>query len=289
MRLLSFRKGDDASLGVRDGDSVIDTSLLPGLQIHSMIELIEGGPALLTAVRTALADAPASARRPLSDLQLLPPVPRPGKIACVGLNYADHRIESGFTDRPAFPGMFHKTATSLVGHGQPIIRPANSIQLDFEGELAVVIARRCHRVTADQALDYVFGYTIMNDGSVRDFQIEKALAAGKNFDATGGCGPELVTPDELPAGGSGLHLQTRLNGEVVQDSNTDRLIFDVAAIIALLSNIHTLEPGDMVSTGTCGGVGAARDPQIWLKAGDLLEIDIEGIGTLRTPVIDERP
>lgn len=287
MRLLSFKKEDGAALGVRDGDSVIDAALLPGLDIRSMDALIAGGPPLLDRLRAAIPGAPASARLPLADLRLLPPVPRPGKIACVGLNYADHRIESGFTDRPAFPGMFHKMATTLVGHGEPIVRPANSLQLDFEGELAVVIARRCHRVTAEQALDYVFGYTIMNDGSVRDFQIDKALAAGKNFDATGGCGPELVTADELPAGGSGLRLQTRLNGEMMQDSNTDRLIFDVAAIIALLSDIHTLEPGDMVSTGTCGGVGAARNPQVWLKAGDMLEIDIEGIGTLRTPVIEE--
>jgi 2-keto-4-pentenoate hydratase/2-oxohepta-3-ene-1,7-dioic acid hydratase in catechol pathway len=288
MRLLSFEKADGASLGVREGELVIDVSLLPGLNIGSMQQLIAGGPAALAALRTALADAPASARIALAGLRLLPPVPRPGKIACVGLNYADHRIESGLADRPAFPGMFHKMATSLVGHEQPIQRPANSVQLDFEGELAVIIGRRCHRVTAKEALDHVFGYTIMNDGSVRDFQMEKALAAGKNFDATGGCGPELVTVDELPAGGSALHLQTRLNGEVMQDSNTDRLIFDVAAIIALLSDIHTLEPGDMVSTGTCGGVGAARTPQIWLKAGDVVEIEIEGIGMLRTPVIDER-
>ncbi len=286
MRLLSFDREGEEALGLLIDGDVVDVAATGPDAPRTFADLMRCADPI--ARLRPLLSAPASLRLALDDLRLLPPVPRPGKITCIGLNYADHRQEAGESvEKPVFPGMFHKVSTSLVGHDTPILRPKTSEQLDFECELAVIIGRPCHRVLAAEALDKVFGYTILNDGSVRDFQVEKALAAGKNFDATGGMGPWLVTADELPPGGKGLSLQTRLNGEVMQDSNTDRMIFDVAETIALLSAIHRFEPGDIISTGTCAGVGGARTPPVWLRAGDLLEMDIEAIGTLRNRVSDE--
>jgi 2-keto-4-pentenoate hydratase/2-oxohepta-3-ene-1,7-dioic acid hydratase in catechol pathway len=287
MRLLSFDRDGEAALGLLIEREVVDVAATSPDAPRTFADLMRCADPLARLERVR--NAPASMRLALDGLRLLPPVPRPGKIACIGLNYADHRREAGESiEKPAFPGMFHKVSTSLIGHEAPILRPKASEQLDFECELAVVIGRPCHRVAAADALDMVFGYTILNDGSVRDFQVEKALAAGKNFDATGGMGPWLVTADELPPGGRGLRLQTRLNGEVMQDSNTDRMIFDVAETIALLSAIHRFEPGDIISTGTCAGVGGARKPPVWLRAGDLIEMDIGAIGTLRNRVADEQ-
>jgi acylpyruvate hydrolase len=286
MRFLTFERNGLPCLGVRDGASIIDLSAAPAVP-QSLQSLIEGSESALAAARTAVARAGKNARQDASAIRFLPPVPRPGKITCVGLNYTDHLAEAGIKERPKFPGMFHRVSTSIVGHGQPILRPSNSEQLDFEGELLVVMGKRARHVSAVEALRHVFGYSIFNDGSVRDYQQLKALAAGKNFDSSGAFGPEVVTVDELPPGASGLHLQTRLNGAVMQDNNTSNLVFNVAQIIELISGFSTLEPGDVISTGTCGGVGAARKPPVWMKDGDTIEIEIEKIGILRNPVRNE--
>jgi len=287
MRLVTFRKNHGSGLGLRIDSDVIDLGETDRSLPLDLLSLLKAGNDALQAVARAGSRAGPASRMALSAVELLPPIPRPGKIVCVGLNYRDHLAEGNFLESPKFPGLFHRVTTSLVGHEQPMIRPAVSAQLDFEGELLVVIGRSGHRIPAAKALDYVAGYSVFNDGSVRDYQLEKALAAGKNFDATGGFGPEFVTADELPSGATGLHLHTRLNGQLMQQSNTDHLIFDVAHIVELVSDISTLEPGDIISTGTCGGVGAARKPPVWMKPGDTVEVEIEGVGLLRNPVRDE--
>jgi 2-keto-4-pentenoate hydratase/2-oxohepta-3-ene-1,7-dioic acid hydratase in catechol pathway len=218
----------------------------------------------------------------------LPPIPRPGKFICLGLNYVDHAKEGGFTP-PDYPTVFFRGATSLVAHGQPLVRPALSPTFDYEAELAVVIGRSGRRIAETQALDHVAGYSVFNDGSVREYQRRTPQwTMGKNFDGTGAFGPWLVTPDELPPGAVGLRIQTRLNGRIVQDANTRDMIFSVARTIAILSQAMTLEVGDVIAMGTPAGVGHARKPPLWLKDGDVCEIEIEGIGLLSNPVHDEQ-
>jgi 2-keto-4-pentenoate hydratase/2-oxohepta-3-ene-1,7-dioic acid hydratase in catechol pathway len=220
-------------------------------------------------------------------VEWLPPLPAPGKIICVGLNYVDHSIESGFVP-PAYPTIFARFSSSMIGHGAPIRRPMASVQLDYEGEMVAVIGKAGRHIARDQALDHVAGYSIFNDASIRDFQTKAPQwTVGKNFDDTGPFGPFMVTADELPAGGKGLRIRTRLNGQIVQDASTDDMIFDVASLIAILSEAITLWPGDIILSGTPSGVGMARKPPLFMKHGDVCEVEIEGIGTLRNPVIDE--
>lgn len=217
----------------------------------------------------------------------LPPLPHPGKIICVGLNYVDHSLESGFSP-PAYPTIFARFASSLVGHGSAIRRPVASIQLDYEGEMVAVIGKTGRHIDRSRALEHVAGYSIFNDASIRDYQTKSPQwTVGKNFDATGAFGPVFVTADELPAGGKGLRLQTRLNGRIVQDATTDDMIFDVANLIAILSEAITLEPGDIIVTGTPSGVGMARKPQLFMQDGDICDIELEGVGILRNFIADE--
>lgn len=208
----------------------------------------------------------------------------PGKILCVGLNYADHAAEANMAV-PADPTLFSRFASSLVAPGEPIRLPRVSSALDFEGELAVVIGTGGRYIEKDRALDHVAGYSCFNDASIRDYQLRTTQwMLGKNFDGTGPFGPYLVTPDELPRGARGLAIETRLNGEVVQRSSTDQLIFDVATLIAALSEAMSLEPGDVIITGTPAGVGNARTPKLFMKPGDLCEVEIQHIGILSNPV-----
>lgn len=214
----------------------------------------------------------------------LPPIPRPGKIICIGLNYADHSRESGF-EPPAYPAVFARYASSLIAHNDPILSPMESDKLDYEGELAVVIGRPGRRIPEARALEHVAGYAPFNDASLRDFQMRSTQwTMGKTFDGTGAFGPELVTPDELPPGAAGLRLETRLNGEVVQSASTGDLIFGVARLIALLSEVMTLAPGDVIVSGTPAGIGAARTPALWMRPGDVVEVEIEGVGRLSNPI-----
>ena len=222
-----------------------------------------------------------------STIQYLPPFPAAEKILCVGLNYRDHATESGF-EAPAYPVLFSRFNSSLIGHCAPIVRPHLSDQLDYEGELVAVIGKPGRAIPIDRALEHVAGYSIFNDVSVRDYQFKASQwTMGKNFDSTGAFGPVFVTADELPRGGRGLRLQTRLNGQVLQDGKTDDMIFDVATLVSLISEVMTLAPGDLIVTGTPSGVGLAREPRLWMKPGDLCEVEIEGIGTLINPVTQQ--
>jgi acylpyruvate hydrolase len=213
------------------------------------------------------------------------PFRRAGKVLCVGLNYADHAKESKM-EPPAFPTVFVRFNSNLVPDGGDLVRPNESDQFDYEGELVAVIGKAGRSITKERALDHVAGYTVFNDGSIRDFQLRtNQWTIGKNFDGTGALGPCFVTADELPAGARGLRLTTRLNGEVMQDATTDDLIFDVADLVSQLSVGMVLEPGDLIVTGTPSGVGAARDPKVFMKPGDICEIEVEKIGRLRNSVI----
>jgi acylpyruvate hydrolase len=223
-----------------------------------------------------------------ADVEFLPPLARPPKIVCVGLNYVDHTAESGFV-QPAYPTLFSRYASSLCGHGQDLVRPTLSEQFDFEGEVAVVLGMGGRNISRENALAHVFGYSLFNDASVRDFQFKTPQwTAGKNFDATGAFGPFLVTADEVPPGCRGLTLETRLNGRVVQQAPIDDMVFDVPVLIEILSQFMTLEAGDVIVSGTPAGVGMARNPPLWMKAGDVVEVHVEGLGTLKNVVVDGR-
>ncbi len=222
----------------------------------------------------------------LDGLLLAPVLPNPGKIICIGMNYVAH-IKEMKRERPAYPTLFTRFADSLVGHGRAIIRPAASTQFDYEGELAVIIGKQARHVAADRAFDYVAGYTCFLDGTLRDYQRHTSqYIAGKNFRHSGASGPWLVTTDEI-SNPSGLTLETRVNGQVMQAGRTNDLCFDIGTIIEYLSTICQLEPGDVIATGTPSGVGAARKPQVWLKPGDVVEVEIDQIGLLRNEVFDE--
>ncbi|MGF0238555.1 fumarylacetoacetate hydrolase family protein [Rhodococcus sp. IEGM1300] len=217
----------------------------------------------------------------------LPLMQRPTKIVCVGLNYADHTKESPYA-QPSYPTLFPRWNSSLTAHNKPLVRPRVSDSLDYEGEMAVILKSGGRHIRKEDALDHVAGYALFNEGSVRDYQfISPQWTVGKNFDDTGAFGPTLVTADELPAGGKGLLLQTRVNGKVVQSANTDDMLFDVATIISTLSEAVTLEAGDVIVSGTPAGVGFGMNPKVYLKAGDVVEVSIEGIGKLVNPVVDE--
>jgi 2-keto-4-pentenoate hydratase/2-oxohepta-3-ene-1,7-dioic acid hydratase in catechol pathway len=248
-------------------------------------DLIARGPDALARAHAAAADTGAV----LDDaaIRYLPPIPQPGKIVCVGLNYLAHAQEAEI-QKPTFPVIFSRYPASLNGHGTPIVRPRISEQLDFEGELAVIIGTPGRYIPADRALDHVAGYSVLNEGTVRDYQFKSPQwLLGKSVDRTGGFGPELVTADAVAPGGRGLRITTTVNGQTMQDASTADMIFDVPTLISIVSQSMRLEPGDVIATGTPGGVGAARTPKFWLKPGDVCEVSVESIGTLTNPVIDE--
>jgi len=223
----------------------------------------------------------------LSYITYLPPTRRSGKIICLGLNYADHAAE-GDHQKPEYPSFFMRGNSSLVAHDAPILRPIVSEQLDYETEMVAIIGKTARHVSEADALDYVWGYSVFNEASIREYQRKTAQwTIGKNFDNTGGFGPELVTADEVSPGGKGLRIQTRLNGEILQDANTSDMLFDVPETIRLLTECLTLEPGDILVMGTPPGVSHARKPQLWMKAGDVCEVEIETIGLLCNPIEDE--
>lgn len=275
MRIVCFQQGGEAYYGVRRDGVVRAIKDAHGLSAGALFALLARGELPL--------DGPEHA---LEALDLLPPIPAPGKVVCIGLNYTDHAKEGG-NPVPDYPAVFLRVGTSLVAPGKPILRPPCSDKLDYEAELAVVIGRTACRVAEADALAHVGGYACFNDGSVRDYQRRSTQwTMGKNFDATGAFGPELVTPDEVAPGASGLRIVSRLNGAVMQDGNTGDMIFGVARQIAILSEVMTLEPGDVIATGTPAGVGYARKPPVFMRAGDVCEVEVEGIGTLRNPVAD---
>jgi 2-keto-4-pentenoate hydratase/2-oxohepta-3-ene-1,7-dioic acid hydratase in catechol pathway len=289
MKLMMFASDDGRAprLGVVEGGALIDVARADPALPGELAALIVAGPGALRALATAAANAPAAARRPLDAVRPALPIPSPRKFICVGLNYALHAKEGGHP-LPTYPSFFLRVPTSLVAAKAPVIRPKASAQLDYECELAVVIGTAGRHIAEARALDHVFGYTLFNDVSVRDFQRKTSQwTPGKNFDATGPTGPYVVTADALPQGAAGLAIMTRVNGETMQQSNTSDMIFSVARTIALLSEVMTLEPGDIIATGTPSGVAHARTPPPWLKPGDVVEVEVEKIGVLANPIIAE--
>jgi 2-keto-4-pentenoate hydratase/2-oxohepta-3-ene-1,7-dioic acid hydratase in catechol pathway len=273
MRLVSFRQPDGAHVGIADGDGVVD------LGVADMAAFLAGGG--LDKGRRL-----QGPRLDLAGVQLLAPVPRPPKFLAIGLNYAAHVAESGMK-KPEVQLWFNKQSTCVVGPGDPIHIPRVSSMIDYEGELAFVIGTRCRHVPAQKASDVIAGYTVVNDVSTRDWQFASpTMTMGKSFDTHGPMGPWLVTPDEL-GDPHRLRLQTWVNGELRQDAKTDDLIFDCYEQVAHLSTAFTLEPGDVVATGTPAGVGMALQPPKFLVPGDTVRIEIEGIGALENPVIAE--
>jgi 2-keto-4-pentenoate hydratase/2-oxohepta-3-ene-1,7-dioic acid hydratase in catechol pathway len=285
MRFIAFKQGGgEPRLGLRIEQEIVDLTELgfPG----TLEQLLEQGADAMAGARTA--SDRAKKRVSLGSIMYLPPILNPCKAIAVGLNYVDHAAESPYKDAPKYPVLFHRFPSSWVGHNAPLVRPHVSEQFDYEGELLVVIGKEGRYIAKERALDHVAGYSIFNDGSIRDYQFKSTQwMMGKNFDLTGSFGPEFVTADELPPGAVGLQLQTRLNGKTLQNANTRDMIFDVATLVQVCSEPMTLHPGDIIISGTPSGVGVARKPPIFMKAGDVCEIEIEGVGVLRNGIVDE--
>ncbi len=291
MKIVGFHGSTNLRLGVVDGDTVIDLQAADPALPTDLGEVLRRSNGDLSAVADFAKRASASARVPLAGLKYALPVARPGKIICLGLNYLDHVKEGPQRDNiPKFPSIFFRVLTSMVPHLQPIIRPQVSIQLDYEAELVAIVGKRAKHLTLENALGCIAGYSCSNEGSVREFQRHTTQwGMGKNFDRTGGFGPWMVTADEVPPGGKGLKIQSRLNGNVMQSDNTDNMMFPLPETLVYLTKGMTLEPGDIILTGTPSGVGHARKPDpVWMKAGDTIEIDIEGVGLLSNPIEDEK-
>ena len=271
-----LKGGSDTFIDLRATDPLLPNSLQD--MIHST-EIMDRAAAALSNPNAVIGK--------ISTITFKVPIERPGKIVCMGLNYADHAKEGG-NARPEYPSFFMRGSSSLTAHLSPIVRPRVSDKLDYEAELAFVVGKKARNLTSENALDCVAGYSIFNDGSIRDYQRKTTQwTIGKNFDQTGAFGPWLVTPDELPLGCDGLQIQSRLNGQVMQNANTKDFLWGVAETIVLISECMTLEPGDVVITGTPAGVGYARTPPIFMKPGDICEIEIESIGILRNAIVDE--
>jgi 2-keto-4-pentenoate hydratase/2-oxohepta-3-ene-1,7-dioic acid hydratase in catechol pathway len=276
MRYVRFSHHGSPVLGVRtpEGIKVLGSEPLESLLVRG-VDLASYGLEASGAVVE------------IGEQDYLPLMAKPGKIICVGLNYADHTKESPYA-QPDYPTLFPRFNSSLTAHNKPLIRPRISDTLDYEGEMAVVLKSGGRHIPKERALEHVAGYALFNEASVREYQFKSPQwTVGKNFDDTGAFGPELVTADELPEGGKGLLLQTKVNGKVVQSANTNDMLFDVATIISTLSQAVTLEAGDVIVSGTPAGVGFGMDPKVYLKAGDVVEVTIEGIGSLINPVVDE--
>jgi 2-keto-4-pentenoate hydratase/2-oxohepta-3-ene-1,7-dioic acid hydratase in catechol pathway len=274
-RLISFRRPDgQPSFGRLDGETVHDLGA-------------PGGPAFLKDVADQdLAALPATGTFALADVRLLPVVPNPGKILCVGLNYATHVAETG-REQKEFPAIFTRWADTLIADGEPLVRPRETERFDYEGELAVVIGKGGRRIPRADAMAHVAGFSVFNDGSARDWQRHNIqFTPGKNYPATGAFGPALVLADEI-ADLASQRVQTRLNGELVQDQPISDMIWDIPFVIEYCSTFTPLEPGDVIVTGTPGGVGDKRKPPLYMKAGDVCEVSVGVIGTLTNPVIDE--
>ncbi|MGZ3411946.1 MAG: fumarylacetoacetate hydrolase family protein [Xanthobacteraceae bacterium] len=291
MKIVAFDSDAGPRLGIVEADQVIDLQAVDSKISADLGELLARTNGDLRALADTAKRAPAAARRPLKGLKYAMPVRRPGKIICLGLNYLEHVKEGPNRDNiPKFPTVFFRCATSMTAHESPIVHPKASETLDYEGELILVVGKRARHLTMDNATSCIAGYSCGNEGSVREFQRKTTQwDMGKNFDQTGGFGPWLVTADELPEAGKGLKLETRLNGTVMQSDNTDNMMFPVKEMLVYITQGMTLEPGDVIFTGTPSGVGHARKPNpVWMKNGDVCEVEIQGVGILRNPIVDEK-
>lgn len=278
------RSSGGTAVGVIEGGAVVDLSGAGAMFQGDLMPVIEAGQAAADAAKAAMDGAP---RIPLADVSFALPVARPPKIFCLGLNYVDHAKEGGHAV-PDYPALFMRTIGSIVPHGTPMVRPLCSERFDYEAEFMAVIGKGGRHIAEADALDHVFGYTLFNDGSIRDYQRKTTQwTPGKNFDQSGSIGPDVLTPDELPAGCVGLRIQSRLNGTVLQDANTTDMVFSVAQTIAAISEFSVLEPGDLIAMGTPDGVGHARTPPLWMKQGDTIEIEVDRFGVLSNAIVDE--
>jgi acylpyruvate hydrolase len=287
MKLVTFIHNGQARLGaLQPGEAVIDLNRADPNLPADMLGFLAAGAGAQVLAKRAIVDAPPAAVLDRSAVTVKAPILRPGKILCIGLNYRDHAAESN-QPIPQYPTVFAKYANTVIGPGEAIVLPKVTEKIDYEAEFAFVIGRTARHVAAADALDYVAGYLPFNDVSARDYQMRTSQwTVGKTFDTFGPMGPALVTADEIPDPHD-LDIQLSINGEVLQSSNTRNLIFSVNELIADLTSFMTLEPGDLISTGTPSGVGAARDPQRWLRAGDVVRIEIAGLGVLENLVVAE--
>jgi 2-keto-4-pentenoate hydratase/2-oxohepta-3-ene-1,7-dioic acid hydratase in catechol pathway len=290
MKIVAFEGQGGPRLGVVEGSEVVDLTAADSKAPTDLGAWLAKNNGETKPLADIAKRAPASARKPLAGLTYALPVGRPGKILCLGLNYLDHVKEGPNRDNiPKFPTIFMRSRTSLVPHGQPILRPQVTETLDYEAELILVVGKRAKHLTAANATSCIAGYSCGNEGSVREFQRKTTQwDMGKNFDRTGGFGPWLVTADELPPAAKGLKIESRLNGKVMQSDNTDNMMFPIVDLLVYVTQGMTLEPGDIIFTGTPSGVGHARQPPVFMKNGDTCEIEIQGIGVLRNPVVDEK-
>jgi 2-keto-4-pentenoate hydratase/2-oxohepta-3-ene-1,7-dioic acid hydratase in catechol pathway len=284
MKIISYTHDNATRYGVLSNQGVVDMRHCMDnapASINDFLAQAHGRATLMARIAQRAASASALA---LDQVRLLPCVPRPSKIICLGVNYHDHAAEGG-NKVADYPTIFFRGPSSLLAHNGTIPIPTISTSLDYEAELALVIGKITRNVSEDQALDSVFAYACFNDATFRDYQRKTTQwTVGKNFDQTGGFGPHLVTADELPAGCVGLHIESRLNGQVMQSASTTDMVFHVAPTIAMMSACMTLEPGDVIVMGTPAGVGYARKPPVWMQPGDTIEIEIEGIGILRNSI-----
>jgi acylpyruvate hydrolase len=290
MKIVGFRTPEGLRLGVIEGDRVIDLQAVDSSVPNDLAHVLRQHNGDLRPIGEIARRAPASAIRPLAGLAYALPVARPGKIICLGLNYLEHVKEGRYADNlPKFPTLFARGLNSVVAHQHPLTRPRASETFDYEAEMVAVIGRRARHMTPDNALSCVAGYTCANEGSIREFQRHTTQwHMGKNFDNSGSIGPWVVTADELPPGGQGLKIESRVNGKVMQSDNTANMMFPVVETIVYATQGMTLEPGDLLLTGTPSGVAHARKPPAWMRHGDVCEIEIEGIGILRNPIEDEK-
>ena len=281
MRLATFKTAKGASYGAVTDKGIVDVGRRLGNQYADLKAIIAGNA--FSKIRPLLTESPDY---PLSEVTWLPVIPNPDKIVCVGLNYQDHVVETG-RDNTEQPAIFLRVADSQVGHRQPLLRPRESKNLDFEAEIAVIIGKAGRRISQQDSWSYVAGYSCYNDGSVRDWQRHTIQwTAGKNFAHTGGFGPWMVTADEIPPG-TKMTLSCRLNGEQMQHATTEQMIFKIPKIIEYVSTWTTLLPGDVLVTGTPGGVGARRTPPLWMKPGDKVEVEIDKVGILENSIADD--
>jgi 2-keto-4-pentenoate hydratase/2-oxohepta-3-ene-1,7-dioic acid hydratase in catechol pathway len=290
MKIVGFEADGGLRLGIVEGDQVVDLQAAdPNLPADLRI-ILQTKNGELGMLGDLAKRAPASARRPLKGLKYALPVANPGKVVCLGLNYLEHVKEGPNRDNiPKFPTIFMRAKSSLVAHGRPMIAPRVSETFDYEAELVIIVGKRVKHLTMQNAYSCIAGFSCFNDGSIREYQRRTTQwDMGKNFDATGGFGPWMVTADELPAGAKGLKIESRLNGKVMQSDNTDNMMFPIAETLVDVTQGMTLEPGDLVVTGTPSGVGHARKPPVWMKAGDTIEIEVEKVGILSNPIEAEK-
>ncbi|GAC24068.1 fumarylacetoacetate hydrolase domain-containing protein 2A [Paraglaciecola mesophila KMM 241] len=286
MKILQYKENEQIKLAVKRRDGVIPLALLDAGFPGDMKTLIEKGMAVLNELSKKMS-AYNGPTIPLDSIEFALPVNNPERFLCLGLNYVDHAKE-GNNSLPEHPAIFMRTPTSLAAHNQSLLLPKVNNKLDYEAELLVVIGKQAKYLTVDNALDAVWGYSLFNDGSVRPYQRwSTQWTMGKNFDQTGGFGPWIVTPDELPLGAKGLNIEMRLNDQVMQQANTDDMVFDVVNTLVQISECMTLQPGDCIAMGTPSGVGYPRNPPVFLQPGDIAEVEVQGVGILRNGIVLE--